>query len=351
MNDNATHLVCKRCHVSCLTCHLPADPVACLDCNPAQISYRFFQPLSQITLPGDNASVSSGSCQSSCKSGFSLDKSQLPEYICVSCFKTCRECTEPQNESRCSLCPPQTYKYFQALDTLKTYGLCLSKCPYGFSPTSAYDPQVSATMFFCHPCDPSCEDCSEPQNAGRCLKCASGQKAKYMQPFGETETRRLYGQCVDSCSAGQYVNDTVFPFNVCRPCIENCLTCWNSRQCAECSSGYYLLNDLCVNKTSCPAEMYPNSAIRPNQCSRCQLDNCKGCDETGTRCLQCDFQYEVNQNGQCKFVFACLIENCLACDSSFKYCKTCKNSFILSADRTQCNPCQLPRCELCRWNP
>ncbi|ELP88684.1 protein serine/threonine kinase, putative [Entamoeba invadens IP1] len=110
------------------------------------------------------------------------------------------------------------------------------------------------------------------------------------------------------CKTGYYLSN-----NYCEKCFNNCIDCYNERQCLLCEDGYYLQDN-----GSCALI----SGIS-NHCNRL----IKG----GSSCALCDFKYFRNAKGMCE---KC-IESCANCNQN-STCLNCEKENYLLTDSTKC---------------
>lgn len=91
-------------------------------------------------------------------------------------------------------------------------------------------------------------------------------------------------------------NVIIFPFNLCLACYYKCRYCWDAQYntCKQCKSGYYLLNNECLD--NCPDGTYADQAT--SSCLTCpsKCSVCTGPDET-TQCQKCKNPYFYLKDG------------------------------------------------------
>ncbi|KAL4510602.1 hypothetical protein ABPG72_004756 [Tetrahymena utriculariae] len=165
-------------------------------------------------------------------------------------------------------------------------------------------------------CDPNCLQCQDSPT--QCIQCQSSSQAI------DFENQN----CVDSCSAGQYLTDDLsFPLQkVCKKCeIQNCEQCFSGMTCYKCLDGYY---------------------FDDTQCSQCN-SICSTCSISDSNCLTCSLGYYMSDINQCN---ACPI-GCSSCSSNTN-CTSCQEGYYqLQVDQqtATCNPC-LQNCKTCKDN-
>lgn len=78
-------------------------------------------------------------------------------------------------------------------------------------------------------------------------------------------------ECVSECPKGTCEDANQVE---CKPCPAECLSCNSLGQCNECSEGFYLSGEKCVDSLKCGAGTYLDSTTR--RCESC-YDNCVSC--------------------------------------------------------------------------
>ncbi|KAL4494809.1 hypothetical protein ABPG73_004249 [Tetrahymena malaccensis] len=165
-------------------------------------------------------------------------------------------------------------------------------------------------------CDPNCQQCLDSPT--KCTKCQSSSQAIDFEQQN----------CVDSCSAGQYLtNDSSYPLQkVCKNCnIDNCAQCTDSITCSKCSDGYY---------------------YDGNQCSQCN-SICGTCSISPSNCLTCTNGYYMSTNQIC---IPCPT-GCSSCTSNTN-CTSCNEGYYqvqVDSLTAMCQPC-LKDCKTCTDN-
>lgn len=358
---NTTVLIndtCYNCSAACLQCS-----VTVTNCTACAASKFLYAGACYSTCPGNLIPIGSS---------------------CVSCDTSCRTCSV--TVTNCSSCfTNSSLSYY--------YGhMCLGACP---------DFYYSDSFFVCQSCDSlnmGCKNCSSPTACLSCdsgfvllsLRCLNQTPAGYLNISGvavacegdcatcsltltnctSCRTLNLYDNtCQQECPTG-----TVALNRVCQLCTYPCLTCTNiSTVCNSCysNSSLYLLNNQCVNASSCPAFTYADtitlsclSCVSP--CSLCRgSSTCTTCvagfffvNSTSTCETSCP-PYSIGINRLC---VACLspcrnctssISKCMSCVDGFYYngrnyeCLTTCPSGLVNNDTTmQCDPCSSP-CKTC----
>ena len=125
----------------------------------------------------------------------------------------------------------------------------------------------------------------------------------------------------------------------CLPCAQGCLLCFNSKECVECNSTYFMIESEskickpfseltnCLNKTKtgcdvCKEGYYINNKLCqecPNECTKC---------ESSTSCSSCK-EGKILQNNKCVDVTA--VEHCTK--ASNNTCKECSEGYKPSKDQ------------------
>lgn len=115
-------------------------------------------------------------------------------------------------------------------------------------------------------------------------------------------------KCLAQCSSGYYLTQQLMTCTLscptyyfpnladysCTPCISPCLACRSSSQCLSCSTGWFLLGNTC--QTSCPSGYYSNNTL--NSCVACQYP-CATCDFSASNCTSCSLGFLDKSNGNC----------------------------------------------------
>lgn len=99
-----------------------------------------------------------------------------------------------------------------------------------------YPDHSDATFYFCRSCPSNCLNCD---SARFCTGCINEY---YLTNING------YQLCVRAkdCAEGSYAD----PSGVCLPCISNCKSCTGNTGCNECFDGYFLDNNVCIDR--CP---------------------------------------------------------------------------------------------------
>jgi hypothetical protein len=238
------------------------------------------------------------------------------------CFYTCLSCTVDNSANHCTSC-------------IAGYFLSGSQCK---------------------PCDSSCAQCST--TASYCTACSGS-------------THLYQNQCVDTCSAGFYVDAT----NACSACGASCTSCISNTNCVICNDGFFSSAGACVacNPTcskcttsatnclecsntalfaqsgscvaTCSAAFYQSDRTClgcPTGCATCSSATvCNSCSASylsqGTSCkTTCDLGYYQSSASACS---ACDI-TCRSCSGTATSCSSCPDKFYL--DDSTCKPCKGP---------
>jgi proprotein convertase subtilisin/kexin type 5 len=205
-----------------------------------------------------NTSDSSGSCVSSCPSGYYGDNST---NWCVACDNNCKTCNDQYAEN-CSSCKSATYWFVS---------ICVgaNKCPNG-TYANSYGSASSA---------PVCTICSVNLNCYTCyynttssaLLCSSCKVGYYIN----TTT----GVCSSSCPSNYFAS---VASSSCIQCDASCLTCSSitNYACVTCPVNINVLQNstgtYCL--ATCPTQYYYNNGS--NYCKQC-YSSCITCSGGG----------------------------------------------------------------------
>lgn len=335
---------CDSCDSTCQTCALPNDFTQCTYCPAGRV--LVFPPL--------------GECLTSCPSHYAPDVAT--QRSCLSCDASCDQCSEPNNNQKCSACvtgllvkglvgpcisPPCPASYAENSAQTNCY-LCDTSCATCFLPINSQQCGTCHTGFFlqiinppnagycvsvcppgwvqdstakyCFACDPSCATCIVPASNTECTSC----------PVGYSLVGGAVGFCVKGCPAGYALDPTG---KKCYPCDPTCMSCLypaNSTSCVSCYLGTYLnvgndgTSGLCL--TSCPNGKAPS--VESQECLPCDT-SCDTCSipSSNISCTSCNVGYTLFlSNMSCisscplGYAIAAGSNNCSICDSS---CRTC----------------------------
>lgn len=380
LSPSTSDTYCLPCHPSCLTCYEANNPEACTSCFRGLylVNGKCTTDPLPLSLPPINCSPVCITCTA-----------PNDPYQCTNCSMT----DAIQRNGKC-YCPPGTYNNtnvcVEACDFpcsecfIDDSSICTA-CPEGLlalggtcvcpnrTALSPIMPLNSGGLFAsgprCVACDMSCETCAEPSNPLACTSCndpratlTNGEclcpdsamsydvRGLCACPPGQIEEN---GVCLGvPCPPGTFLED-----GECVPCeVPNCAVCSTSTTCAECESGFYLQDGLCLE---CPP--YCLSCVAPGYCTVCApgyvLNNgqcvkpcpacCSSCtfDELDNPvCTSCINNY-VYVNGQCA---TCSegIPNCANCRNCV--CTRCNAGYYLLSP-TQCAYCAnaIPNCVIC----
>ena len=109
----------------------------------------------------------------------------------------------------------------------------------------------------------------------------------------------------DSCRDGYYFK---FESKFCFSCEVGCRTCYNSKECKSCIDGYYLSSGKCskcsnncqTSNDNCKCDTcIEGYYLNNNQCLQCNL-NCKTCQVSANNCSSCYEGYHLNDNKTCE---------------------------------------------------
>ncbi|KAL4495999.1 hypothetical protein ABPG72_015421 [Tetrahymena utriculariae] len=218
------YVLVDYCSPNCITC----DAKGCSKCSFSYFLYNY-------------------QCVSVCPDSFASD----PNKICKPCDSTCLTCSNPQSNTSCLTCKPNSY--------LNPNKSCLNNCP------SQY--WTDQTNWKCQNCVLPCYNCQSP--------------GLFLQN----------NQCISKCDDSYYV----FPqTNICQKCYSSCQTCSGPSQseCLSCTSSLNFLKNSCLSE--CPHNYFTDQQQQAKECkichSYCKL-GCKGPSQED--CDSIKYQYQI----------------------------------------------------------
>lgn len=277
-------------------------------------------------------------CQS-CNDAYYLSNDNSTECLYCGNGNNCKSCEKIGGEIFCTEC----YDYYKLID-----GKCFRDC----------DNNVCTKCTF------------DGKNNGNCSQCIDGF-ALIEDYFNFYNLRNLDEYDSDNSSDSDYIN---YHKNIylCWNCPFECKTCPNNEisdyffnqdnlNCSSCIEGYKLVNNKCVYQCS---TQYPSQCLTcdnnvENSCSTCYpyyflnttskkcvpcgINNCIRCNEK-KECLECDIDYELENN---KCIKSCQIgsgSKCKACNTNNGHreeCLACNNGYFLPKDtnKKECIKC------------
>ncbi|KAL4435263.1 hypothetical protein ABPG74_017355 [Tetrahymena malaccensis] len=356
-----------NCDSSCLTCSVPQNPNNCTSCRNGFYlnSVQQCQPCDSTTSFCQNC-VSLSSYCTSCVSNYQLIGSTCKPI----CAQNCATCTQPLLMAFCTACQDG-------------YFLNSGNCTPCQQPCKTCDQSSGTICKSCISqytligtncvlaCDPSCSQCSQPNNSNACQQCSPN----YFQPINTTSCQQCGANCIqcqgmpENCSICQnnYTSiNGVCVFN----CSSNCRTCVDQYQfkCLSCYNGYYLdtLLQVCVKCTS-PCNLCSSASIclsclpnyqlnsATNQCLpicdvSCAANQCS-VPQSQTSCTACNPNYflQVTSNPSSP---GSNIQKCIQCQSpcqnctgSANFCTSCVTYYVLQGNT--CVPNCGNNCQTC----
>lgn len=113
-------------------------------------------------------------------------------------------------------------------------------------------------------CNEECWNCENLAKTG-CISC-------------KDEKILHYGECLDQCPSGYYLDS-----GVCQLCSDGCATCTSSTNCLTCLPYFYKNGIMC--ESTCPENTYRDES----GCLECS-EACLGCyGPTNEECLSCNY--------------------------------------------------------------
>ncbi|KAL4468968.1 hypothetical protein ABPG73_019736 [Tetrahymena malaccensis] len=292
---NPKQKTCYKCHYSCLKCG-GADQNSCISCDSQN----------NRVLNGQNCN---------CRQGYyNIDNNP----ICAPCDNTCFTCNG-NNPNQCLSCDDKQNR------ELDQNGFC--RCKEGY---------IQDNLGNCVQCHITCKTCTGTRD-DQCLSCQENNQRKLDN-----------NKC--ACKQDYFENDPISAS--CVQCHYSCEIC-NKTQiniCTKCgnNSNRQIINGIC----ECLDGYYDDGTI---QCKPCTNKDCRRCDKTSQKCLECysDQNREVDIQGNCICKngykqsqvnsqsiceFQCS-KNCLTCESSNpNSCLKCdqQKQLILDAQTKSC---------------
>ncbi|EAS02184.2 REJ domain protein (macronuclear) [Tetrahymena thermophila SB210] len=283
-----------------------------------------------------------------CIDGYQFDPQQI---MCVrACTEGCSNCS--QNIQSCTQCISGYTQKTKPNDSTLQY--CQKNCSIGQYNFVTNDTTMSQE---CRSCIANCQSCtksddctncqtgygynSQQQQCAQCyqgcsncdqnlscIQCISG----YTQTTNPNNNSQQY--CKMNCPAGQFtfINWQTMA-QQCKPCIANCTSCFQDKQCDTCTVNYEFIQQVYQCKAICQNNQYRDSTLY--NCTNC-VNNCLQCVD-GQSCSQCQSNYEyvseVNlclvicnqnqyRNPQNNYLCADCIDNCVSCTNG-QSCTTC----------------------------
>ena len=199
-------------------------------------------------------------------------------------------------------------------------------------------------------------NCFEFSSIGVCASCNSGYYLNssnecVLNPIEPIENCQFYSSLITCavCDDGYHLDaDFTCAQNT---TIENCLTfdpSAFSTTCSECSSEYYLSNNVCNLRTNSAIENCTVYSLTEDKCSSCSstllttsdglkclpaIENCDSYEESNSGndvlvCATCQQKYYLSgENNSC---VSGTVTNCLIYQTSADVCQTCNDGFYLS---------------------
>ncbi|XP_013794564.2 extracellular matrix protein FRAS1-like [Limulus polyphemus] len=226
------HMLCEKCHPSCLTCDIRGVD-GCTSCPPSAVLSHNGICLNRCLEGYYDVGGTCHACDYNClrcsiegRCEQCRDKLVLQFGECVgSCYAQyyidhisgeCRECSW-----NCNTCSgPFPYDCLSCMgELLLQDGECRSHCSEGYYQDG----------YLCKVCSSDCLTCSD-----RTL-CTSCRPPLLL----------LDSECVASCGPGYYPQ---YGSHTCRACSTGCTDCPNPLSCDHCAAGYFMLENSCVNE-------------------------------------------------------------------------------------------------------
>lgn len=239
--------------------------------------------------------------------GNCLLMNQINETNCNAA--NCAYCSSGTANNTCTVCMPgfqltsqntctNTTCNIMGCSTCGSNGQC-SACMIGYN----FNNQASTCTLIGYGCsDPNCAICDGTQSCGHCN--AGYTNDNYVLSGGVT---------IKIC------HPLACPYNIgnCTKCSYQFTSLFNFQSvlCAQCNSGFNLVNGFCVAPVSTTAIVCNN---QPN-CGTCSFNNF---------CSICNAGYVLSSLGTC-LPTQCNIPNCASCSANY-ICQACNNGFTLS---------------------
>jgi hypothetical protein len=247
--------VCSECPYPCATCDGSGACTSCLS------GFYYFQGACQTSCPAGasplngvcqcaSGIVSLGQCVTSCGSGFTSIAG-----ACQPCNSNCAECAGDVNA--CTRCLAGA-----TLDSQSRRCVSAAQCPYGQDLSAGVCASICDSGFYYYEgicIYGGCFTGYVPNSYGGCVRqsqAASGPSCASNQYIQDNS-------CVGTCASKFYPDSTS---RQCLPCSANCETCFSSSFCIICTTGYAMVNGVCVKSTSCPANQYQYNGQCLSQC-------------------------------------------------------------------------------------
>ncbi|KAL4454931.1 hypothetical protein ABPG74_006313 [Tetrahymena malaccensis] len=278
-----------------------------------------------------------------CQNGYQLDNQQQ----CVICPNIQGQlCTTSQNDNYINFCN-YTYKYqlndFQCSVCTNGYlmnNFCVKQCPKYYQPdsqslncTSIGIPNcIQSQNSYCQQCDSSfslnsqmeCVTISCPQN---CTVCVTQDTC-------------------NQCNPGYYLqNNNCYPYQNCQ---NNIVTKNNISVCQVCDEQYFTINpDKTCTLNNYYFLVYLNGIFIPKSCQDCLFQqDCQECFGSSPclvysqlqKCMSCDTNYILNNNGQCQkkqsfiSVYNQIVDYCINYDPISTQCTSCLTGYYVSSN-------------------
>ncbi|ELP84792.1 hypothetical protein EIN_076110 [Entamoeba invadens IP1] len=351
-SDNEGASSCIRCDDSCSENQCIKDSGYCISCSAGSIKNM---KICSVCSGGTIANMKTNTCDN-CPAGtysksrstecttceentYSLEKSAT----CNSCSNTCKTCDK--TSGKCITCVDG-----YGLDSSKNCLICTigtyslnskcTECGDGFY-------QNKDGQNACKQCNSSCTSCNK--NNGECIDCKAGYGFefgrciicgdKYYSPGGKfwcahcpikcENCIRESGVCT-SCQFGyKEINNNGNKICVSCSLNGNCFSCDSNenesqRECAECSSGYYLDNNTCLTCANIPSCV--KCSTTTNECYSCDNDLISNT----TRCISCDTGKVKTNEKTCSECYL-VIEKCQLCEynNGNPICSMCYSPYVV----------------------
>ncbi|KAL3321086.1 Cysteine-rich with EGF-like domain protein 2 [Cichlidogyrus casuarinus] len=164
-------------------------------------------------------------------------------------------------------------------------GAC--ECHKGFQGDECLDCDLKVaykTEDSCALCDEACEKCTGP-TAKDCEKCKSGYWKKDGQTCEDVDECEQHGE--GFCPDGTYCKNKVGTFH-CDSCGPRCNRCLKKDECLECTQGYEVQDNVCVDTDECQQEgiCKLENEVCVNSRGSYSCDCAEGFTRSGEECIE-----------------------------------------------------------------
>jgi len=338
---------CSVCSDNCIECSSASVCTSCLAGFSIVSNACVSSPSTNIATadlggvmtlcPIGCATCTSATVCTTCLAGFAFQSN-----ACVQCDKSCLTCST-SDPTECLSCTSSQNLYS---------GRCLScsdtncvNCKNNNEFCLKCKPGYTSVDGVCTACTTNCLQC-DTAGAGLCDigKCAVGFTRIRLDSCAQC----LLGcsSCLStnittclSCPAGTYAASS----SLCILCATGCSACSSGSVCTQCSKGYELSGNTCVQSCSfpcatCNADLtcltcYGGYSLSSGACVSsvaCSADN---------SCTDCPLGYSLNTN----ICVQCTASNCQRCNPSTpSQCKLCSSTTYLDTTALTCIACTTP---------